>query len=123
MQGTCGTHLGGHAERTFGTGCVGVIRFDHQAFPESNTVTGDKLAWSYTWAHVPFAELDARLKDYLRTAAQEPPYAETWLRVWQELVPQEVTAYLQHQLRIHHFPEIFLGSWLVFSCHTIRDTA
>lgn len=88
---------------------LGVIRFDNQAFPESNTVAGDKLAWSYTWAHVPFAELDARLKDYLRTAAQEPTYAETWLRVWQELVPQEVTAYLQHQLRIHHFPEIFLG--------------
>ncbi|MBB3888622.1 hypothetical protein ABQE95_17825 [Xanthomonas campestris pv. campestris] len=87
---------------------LGVIRFDRQAEPESHKVTGDKLAWSYTWTHVPFGELDAQLKDYLQGEAQEPPYAETWLRVWQELVPQDVTAYLWHQLRIHQFPDFFL---------------
>lgn len=89
---------------------LGVIRIDRQAQPDSHVIVGDKVAWAYTWPNVPFNELDARLKDHLKSDGQEPAYAETWLRVWQELVPQEVTAYLQHQLRIHQFGDFFLAA-------------
>lgn len=87
---------------------LGVIRIESETGPDIHAIAGDKIAWSYTWPHVPFGELGSRLKDYLQSEAQEPPYAEMWLRVWQELVPLEVTAYLRHQLRIHQFPDFFL---------------
>lgn len=87
---------------------LGVVRVEPEAGPDSYTIDGDKIAWSYTWPHVLFEELEVRLKDYLQSEAQEPPYAEMWLRVWQELVQQDVTAYLRHQLRIHQFPDFFL---------------
>ncbi|WP_232372065.1 hypothetical protein [Xanthomonas hydrangeae] len=87
---------------------LGVIRIEPKAGLDSHAIAGDKIPWSYTWPHVPFGELEVRLKHYLQSEAQEPRYAEMWLRVWQELVPQDVTAYLRHQLRIHQFPDFFL---------------
>lgn len=88
---------------------LGVIRIDRQVQPDSHVVASDKVAWTYTWSNVPFNELDARLREHLKGNGQEPAYAEAWLRVWQELIPQEVTAYLQHQLRIHQFGDFFLA--------------
>ncbi len=87
---------------------LGVIRVSHSVQPDTQMVVGDKIAWSYTWPHVPFNELDGYLKNYLQSDGQEPVYAQTWLHIWQELIPQEVTAYLQHQLRIHQFGDFFL---------------
>ncbi len=69
----------------------------------------DAQPWSYTWSAVPFDELEAYLRDYLMQRGRQQDYAVMWLRVWQELLPQEVTAYLQHQLRLHHFPDVYLG--------------
>ena len=88
---------------------LGVIRLDQQIRPHSHIVAGDNIAWTYTWPNVPFSELDARLRKHLKENGHESTYAETWLRVWQELIPQEVTAYLQHQLRIHQFGDFFLA--------------
>ncbi|WP_454260368.1 hypothetical protein [Pseudoxanthomonas mexicana] len=88
---------------------LGVIRVEKRLRPESQTVIGDKLAWSYTWPQVPFMELEGCLQEYLSSDGRNPAYAETWLRIWQELIPQEVTAYLQHQLRIHQFGDFFLS--------------
>lgn len=88
---------------------LGVIRVDRQQKPESLTIVGDKAAWTYTWSLVPFSELEKRLHDFLSNAGHDAAYAETWLRVWQELIPQEVTSYLQHQLRIHQFSDFFLS--------------
>lgn len=76
---------------------------------EGFVVPGDTPAWSYTWPAVPFEELESYLTDYLLQRGREPEYAMTWLRVWQELLPQEVMAYLQHQLRLHHFPDLYMS--------------
>ncbi|WP_396614761.1 hypothetical protein ACHZ97_09605 [Lysobacter soli] len=88
---------------------LGVIRVDHQLQSDSKMLTGDNVAWSYTWAHVPFPELEGCLTTYLTGEGQDAAFAATWLRIWQELIPQEVTAYLQHQLRIHQFGDFFLA--------------
>lgn len=86
---------------------LGLIQVDSGL--EGPVVSGDTPTWSYTWSALPFEELEKCLTDYLLQRGREPEYAVTWLRVWQELLPQEVTAYLQHQLRLHHFPEVYLG--------------
>ena len=88
---------------------LGIVRIDQEIQPESHQVIGEKVAWTYTWQHVPFSELDGYLRDYFSSDGRSPAYAATWLRVWQELLPQEVTAYLQHQLRIHQFGDFFLS--------------
>lgn len=88
---------------------LGVIRVDLALQPGSHVLVGDRLAWTYTWSRVPFAELEARLKGSLARDSRDPAYASTWLHLWQELIPLEVTAYLQHQLRLHHFGDFFLA--------------
>ncbi|WP_223809476.1 hypothetical protein [Thermomonas sp. XSG] len=88
---------------------LGVIRVDRRLHTESRAAGGGKGAWSYTWPSVPFAELEGLLRDYLSGEGRSPSYAETWLGIWQELIPQEVTAYLQHQLRIHQFGDSYLS--------------
>ncbi len=88
---------------------LGVVRAEHHPTPASNVTFPEKLPWSYTWFHVPFEGLDDRLASYLSTAGRSTLYAETWLRVWQELLSAEVVAYLQYQLRLHQFSDVFLG--------------
>lgn len=87
---------------------LGVIRFGAQPALPANVTIGDKLHWSYTWPQVPFEGLEVILTQYLTESGRNELYAETWLRIWQELIPAEVIAYLQHQLRIHQFSDIFL---------------
>ncbi|WBX93107.1 hypothetical protein [Pseudoxanthomonas mexicana] len=88
---------------------LGLIRIDPQSQPDSNVVAGEKIAWTYTWTQTPFTELEGCLKHYLTTDGRQSAYARSWLEIWQELMPQEVTAYLQHQLRIHQFSDVFLS--------------
>jgi hypothetical protein len=88
---------------------LGVIRVEHYPTLASNVTFADKLPWSYTWFHVPFEGLENRLVDYLSETGRSTPYAETWLRIWQELVSAEAIAYLQHQLRLHQFSDVFLS--------------
>lgn len=87
---------------------LGLIRIDSEFRPESHVTVGDKIAWTYTWPHVPFNALEEELTQHLTSDRYRNDYATTWLRVWQELIPLEVTAYLQHQLRIHQFGDVFL---------------
>lgn len=87
---------------------LGLIRIDSEFQPESHVTVGDKIAWTYTWPHVPFCALEEGLTQHLTSDRYRGDYATTWLRVWQELIPLEVTAYLQHQLRIHQFGDVFL---------------
>lgn len=88
---------------------LGLIRVDPQLLPDSNLVVGEKIAWTYTWPQTPFADLEGCLTNYLMSDGRQPAYALSWLEIWQELMPQEVTAYLQHQLRIHQFSDVFLS--------------
>ncbi len=88
---------------------LGVVRAEHHPTPLSNLTLGEKLPWSYTWSHVPFEGLQGRLADHLNQAGRSTLYADTWLRVWQELIPAEVIAYLEHQLRIHQFSDALLA--------------
>jgi hypothetical protein len=88
---------------------LGVVRAEHHPTPASNVTYPDRLPWSYTWPHVPFHGLEARLANYLSTTGRSKLYADTWLRVWQELLSAEVTAYLQYQLRLHQFSDAFLA--------------
>lgn len=85
---------------------LGLIQIDPA--PEFHVTHSDVHNWSYTWPAVAFSELESCLREYLMLRGHQQDYAMTWLRVWQELLPQEVTAYLQHQLRLHHFPDIYL---------------
>ena len=87
----------------------GLIRLDPQLQSGSHAVVGEKVAWIYTWPRIPFNELEGFLDEYLRGEGRLEMYSATWLALWQELIPQEVTAYLQHQLRIHHFGDHFLA--------------
>lgn len=87
---------------------LGVVRTEHHEFRVSNTTFADNLPWSYTWPHVPFEGLEARLIDYLSSTGRSGIYADTWLRVWQELISAEVVLYLQHQLRLHQFSDQYL---------------
>lgn len=87
---------------------LGVVRAEPRPTPGSNVTFQDKLPWSYTWSHVPFDELGDRLANYLSSIGRSTLYADTWLRVWLELLSAEVVAYLQHQLRLHQFKDIFL---------------
>lgn len=87
---------------------LGVVRSEYPSQPGSHLTPIDKLPWSYTWSHVPFEELEARLTGFLANEGRSPRYAETWLSIWQELIPAEVIAYLQHQLRIHRFSDTYL---------------
>ncbi len=86
---------------------LGLIQVDSGL--EGPVVSGHRPAWSYTWSALKFEELEKCLTDYLLQRGREPEYAVTWLRVWQELLPQEVMAYLEHQLRLHHFSDVYLG--------------
>lgn len=90
-------------------GTLGLIRVDPpgqcDGFP---VVGGGKHVWTYTWSYAPLEEVEAHLRQFLATTAKDSSFAPTWLRVWQELLPQEIHAYLQHQLRIHHFKDVFL---------------
>lgn len=88
---------------------LGVIRAEHRSTPVSNTTFPDKLPWSYTWPHVAFDDLEARLQSHLSGVGRNTIYADTWLRIWQELIPAEVTAYLHYQLRLHQFSESYLS--------------
>jgi len=88
---------------------LGVVRAEHHQTQASNVTFPDKLPWSYTWSHVPFEGLEHRLTDYLSSTGRSTLYADTWLRVWQELLSAEVTAYLQYQLRLHQFGDAFLA--------------
>lgn len=88
---------------------LGVVRAEHHPTPASYLTFGDKLPWSYTWPHVPFDELKNRLVDHLSSAGRGTLYADTWLSLWQELISAEVVAYVQHQLRLHQFGDIFLA--------------
>lgn len=88
---------------------LGVVRSEHHPTPASNVTFPDKLPWSYTWSHVPFDGLGHRLADYLSSTGRNTLYADTWLRVWQELLSAEVIAYLQYQLRLHQFSDAFLA--------------
>ena len=87
---------------------LGVIRLDHQPTPLSHFTAGDKIPWSYTWSQVDFDDLEEVLTSYLTSSGRNELHAETWLRIWQGLIPPEVTAYLHHQLRIHQFTDHFL---------------
>lgn len=87
---------------------LGVVHSEQPSFPGSNLTPGDRLPWSYTWSQVPFEKLETRLIDYLTNEKRRPLYSETWLRIWQELIPAEVVAYLQHQLLIHQFGDGYL---------------
>lgn len=88
---------------------LGVVRAEHHPTPAGYVTFPDKLPWSYTWSHVPFEGLGERLTTYLSRTGRSALYADTWLRVWQELLSAEVIAYLQHQLRLHQFNEAFLA--------------
>lgn len=88
---------------------LGLIRVDHHLLSTRPATIGDKVPWSYTWPYAEFAALEANLQEYLTNDARDPTYASTWLSVWQELLPQEVAAYLQHQLHIHRFGDFFLS--------------
>lgn len=88
---------------------LGVIRSRHHSVPSRNATQGDRLPWSYTWPHIAFDGLESQLTEYLTTTGRTAVYAETWLSIWQELIPAEVTAYLQHQLRLHQFSDMFLA--------------
>lgn len=88
---------------------LGVVRAELHTTPASNARFRDKLSWSYTWSHVPFDELGDRLTDYLSGIRRNTLYADTWLRVWQELLSAEVTAFLRYQLRQHEFSDVFLA--------------
>ena len=88
---------------------LGVVRFEHHQTPTSNLTVGDQLPWTYTWPQIPFDGLERSLIDYLTGQGRSAAFAETWLRIWQELIPSEVIAYLQHQLRIHQFSDVFLA--------------
>ncbi|QDS16097.1 hypothetical protein FPL04_10960 [Xanthomonas arboricola] len=35
---------------------LGVIRIEPETGPDIHAIAGDKIAWSYTWPHVPFGE-------------------------------------------------------------------
>lgn len=91
-------------------GTLGLIRVDLpgqcDGFP---VVGGEKQTWTYTWSYAPLEEVEEQLRTYLTTQAHDSALAPTWLRVWQELLPQEIHAYLQHQLRIHHFSDVYLA--------------
>ncbi|MCR6627670.1 hypothetical protein [Pseudoxanthomonas mexicana] len=88
---------------------LGVVRAEHHPTPASNATFPGKLPWSYTWSHVPFDGLGDRLANYLSSTGRNTLYADTWLRVWQELLSAEVIAYLQYQLRLHQFSDAFLA--------------
>lgn len=87
---------------------LGLVRTDLELTTDS-LVTGDKMAWVYAWPYVPFSELEGYLVRHLTNEGRHADYATTWLRIWQELIPLEVTAYLHYQLRIHHFSDAFLS--------------
>lgn len=89
---------------------LGLIRVDLPGQSEGYPVVGaDKHTWAYTWAHAPLEEVEGELRQFLLTEARNPAFAPAWLGVWQELLPQEIYAYLQHQLRIHHFGDFYLA--------------
>ena len=88
---------------------LGVVRAEQNLTPVSNVTLGDKLPWSYTWAFVEEDRLQERLTEYLTNLSQSTLYADTWLRIWKEIIPGEVVAYLQHQLRIHRFSDVLLA--------------
>ena len=67
---------------------LGVVRAEHRSTPVSNATFPDRLPWSYTWSHVPFDGLGNRLSNYLSSTGRSALYADTWLRVWQELCRQ-----------------------------------
>lgn len=87
---------------------LGVIRAEPCQTPLSNLTVGDNLPWLYTWDPIAFDELQGCLTAYLTTAGRSKDFSDTWLRVWHELMPAEVIAYLQYQLRIHQFSDAFL---------------
>ena len=88
---------------------LGVVRAEHHPTPASNVTFPDRLPWSYTWSHVPIDGLGDRLTNYLSSTGRSTLYADTWLRVWQELLSAEVAAYLQYQLRLHQFGDVFMS--------------
>lgn len=81
---------------------LGVVHTDTTA-TSNVTYGGDGLHWSYSWAAEPYAGLEERLSDYLATHGRHARFAETWLRIWRELFPPEVTSYLRYHLRAHGF--------------------
>ena len=88
---------------------LGLIRIDQEPSPESQITAGEKIAWTYAWPYVPVSDLEGYLVHHLTNDGRHGDYATTWLRIWQEMIPMEVKAYLQHQLRIHHFSDVFLS--------------
>ena len=88
---------------------LGVIRAEPRQTPVSNLTVGDNFPWSYTWGPIAFGDLQGCLSDYLTSVGRSADFSETWLRIWQELMPAEVIAYLQYQLRIHQFSDVFLA--------------
>lgn len=88
---------------------LGVVRAEPHPTRISNFTFPDKLPWTYTWFHVPFDSLEERLTNFLSATGRTELYADAWLRIWQELLPGEVIAYFQHQLRLHQFSDAFLA--------------
>lgn len=87
---------------------LGVVRAENKSSHASSITLVEKLPWTYTWSQVPLGEVEDRLYDHLTNASRSSFFASAWLRVWQELIPAEVIAYLQHQLRLHQFSDDFL---------------
>lgn len=87
---------------------LGIVRADRHSTPTSQLTAGDRQPWIYTWPQVPFDELEARLVEHLTEAGRDTRYLETWLTMWQDLIPAEVVAYLQYQLRIHQYSDVYL---------------
>lgn len=89
---------------------LGLIRVDPTGHVGGQPVVGgQKFTWAYTWPHAAFEDLEGYLKHFLTAEGRDPSFAAVWLRIWQELLPQETYAYLQHQLRIHHFGDSYLA--------------
>jgi len=87
---------------------LGVVRAEQHIAASSNVLPWDRLPWAYTWNEVPFSGLEDQLLEFLDGVRSKQDYADTWLRVWCELLQQEVHAYLGHQLRIHQFGDFLL---------------
>lgn len=86
---------------------LGVIRVEGP-LAGTNAVMPESMPWTYTWCQVPFEQLPDRLVVALCETRQNSFYAQTWLRIWKELVCAEVAQYLQQQLTIHRFGNAFM---------------
>lgn len=118
---------------------LGVIRRGRDTVWMGQPTRGGDLPWVYAWPYVPFAQLESELHEFLLTQGRTALFADAWFRIWEELLPEEITGYFLHQLRLHRFPDEFadalapllpprlssfsLGQWRYACWATVRRMA